>query len=199
MKSMSSPLKRSDKAAATRAAILSVGRRAFAGHGYDGVGVRAIAAEAGVTAMMVNRYFGSKEGLFGEVVTDSMRDPIILTPENMAAPDMARVFAEALVGITARDAEPLDGFQILFRSTGSETAARIARERIEHAHQAAATSVVGAGHPSERAALFLSLVAGFQLMRQVMGLDALAKADPAVLVDLLTPLIAEVLRPTARD
>ena len=29
-------------------------------------------------------------------------------------------------------------------------------------------------------------------MRQMMGLDALAKAAPAVLVDLLTPLIAEI-------
>lgn len=199
MNSLPTSTQRSDKAAATRAAILAAARRAFAAHGYDGVGLRAIAAEAGVTAMMVGRYFGSKEGLFGEVVADSMRDPVILAPGNLAAPDMPRAFAEALVGITGRDAAPLDGFLILFRSTGSETAARIARERIAQAHQATATGAAGADHPSERAAVFLSLVAGFQLMRQMMGLDALAKAEPAVLVDLLTPLIAEILKPAGQN
>lgn len=48
-------------AEATREAILASARRAFALSGYDGAGVRDIAAGAGVTAMMVNRYFGSKE------------------------------------------------------------------------------------------------------------------------------------------
>src|SRR5258708_7811421 len=62
---------RSPKAEKTRLAILASARRAFAEFGYDGAGVRAIASGAGVTAMMVNRYFGSKEGLFGDVVTDS--------------------------------------------------------------------------------------------------------------------------------
>lgn len=194
----STPSTRSDKAAATKAAILAAARRAFAAHGYDGVGLRAIAAEAGVTAMMVGRYFGSKEGLFGEVVADTMRDPVILAPENLAAADIPRAFAQALVGITGRETSPLDGFQILLRSTGSETAAQIARERIALAHQAAASGAVGADHPSERAAIFLALVAGFQSMRQMMGLDALAKADPAVLVDLLTPVLAEILKPAAR-
>ena len=57
---------------------------------------------------MVNRYFGSKEGLFGEVVTDTMRDPVILSAQNLAAEDMARAFAEALVGLTDAGRDPLD-------------------------------------------------------------------------------------------
>jgi AcrR family transcriptional regulator len=36
--------------------------------GYDQVGVREIAARAGVDPALVNRYFGSKEGLFTEAV-----------------------------------------------------------------------------------------------------------------------------------
>ncbi|GEP12812.1 TetR/AcrR family transcriptional regulator [Methylobacterium gnaphalii] len=192
-------VRRSDKAAATRAAILAAARRAFAAHGYDGVGLRAIAAEAGVTAMMVGRYFGSKEGLFGEVVSDTMRDPVVLASENLGAADIPRAFARALVGITGRDTNPLDGFMILTRSSSSETAARIARDRIAQAHHATAAGAVGADHPSERAAIFLSFVAGFQGMRQMMGLSALAEADPVVLVELLTPVIAEILKPAARS
>ena len=68
-------------AAATREAILISARRAFARAGYDGAGVREIAAGAGVTAMLVNRYFGSKERLFAEVLAATSATPTILSPE----------------------------------------------------------------------------------------------------------------------
>lgn len=186
---------RSDKAKATKAAILASARRLFAEHGYEGAGLRGIAEGAGVTAMMVSRYFGSKEGLFGEVVTDTMRDPVILSPENLAAPDIARAFAESLVGLTGRDARPLDGFLILFRSTSSPVAADIARERIAAAHQLTAQGVVAGRHARERAAIFLSTVAGFQMMRQMLQLAPLADATPSVLVDLMTQVFATILKP----
>ena len=57
--------------AATRAKLLAAGRRQFSRAGYGQVGVREIAAEAGVNAALINRYFGSKMGLFTEVVGDS--------------------------------------------------------------------------------------------------------------------------------
>lgn len=187
------PSSRAEKADATRAAILASARNAFAEHGYDGAGLRGIAEGAGVTAMMVGRYFGSKEGLFGEVVTDTMRDPIILSQENLGRPDLARAFAESLVRVTTQGQTPLDGFLILFRSTGSKTATRIARERIAQVHHATATAAISGDHAAERAALFLALVAGVQMMRQMLELGALAKAKPAVLVDLLTPVISSLI------
>ncbi|MET7658174.1 TetR family transcriptional regulator [Streptomyces sp. NPDC005463] len=51
-----------------RGAVLAAARRLFAAQGYKGVGIRAIAAEAGVTPGLVMAYFGSKDGLFREVV-----------------------------------------------------------------------------------------------------------------------------------
>src|SRR5215510_12811631 len=96
-------------AAATRAAILASARRAFARAGYDGAGVREIAKGAGVTAMLVNRYFGSKERLFAEVVADTMAAPVILTPEILDAPDAGEAIAAALVELTKGGATPLDG------------------------------------------------------------------------------------------
>ena len=184
---------RAAKADATRAAILASARRAFAEHGYEGAGLRGIAEAAGVTAMMVGRYFGSKEGLFGEVVIDTMRDPVILSESNLRRADLPRAFAEALVGVTTQGKTPLDGFLILFRSTNSPIAARIARERIAQIHQTTATTAIEGDHPSERAALFLALVAGVQLMRQMLELEPLTKAEPALLIDLLTPVIASLI------
>jgi AcrR family transcriptional regulator len=200
MKSAERPaLSRSDKAEATKAAILASARRMFADHGYEGAGLRGIAEGAGVTAMMVSRYFGSKEGLFGEVVTDIMRDPVILSPENLAAPDIARAFAASLVGLTNQDARPLDGFLILFRSTASPVAATIARERIAAAHQCTAQGVTTGAHARERAAIFLSIVAGFQMMRQMLQLAPLVEASPSVLVDLMTRVFATILQPGPRS
>jgi AcrR family transcriptional regulator len=187
------PVTRSDRAEATRAAILKSARRLFAAHGYDGVGLRGIAEGAGVTAMMIGRYFGSKEGLFGEVVTDSMRDPVILSEANLAVPDIARAFAEALVGLTGKGAEPLDGFLILFRSTTSPVAAQIARERIAAAHHATAQQVMKGPHAAERAAIFLSIVAGFQMNRQMLQLGPLTEADPAALIELMTRVFEVVI------
>jgi AcrR family transcriptional regulator len=180
-------------AAGTRAAILASARRAFAASGYDAAGVREIAAGAGVTAMLVNRYFGSKEQLFAEVVADTMADPVILAPENLASPTIARDLASALVGLTAAGAGPLDGFLILFRSSSSPAAARIAREQIARIHHKTATGAVRAAHAPERAALLLSLVAGVQMMRQMIALEALADADPDILVGILSPIIAQLL------
>ena len=198
MKTTRSPAQRTTKADRTRAAILASARRAFADHGYDGAGVRAIAAGAGVTAMMVNRYFGSKEKLFGEVVADCARDPVILSLSNLTTPDVAASFAKALVGLTDKSESPLDGFLILFRSTSCETAARIARERIAQTHQRAARSVIGGKDADARAAIFLSFVAGLQMMRQMIRLDTLVDANPQRLAKIITPVIAAILdRPVA--
>ena len=188
------PPRRRD-AAATRAAILASAREAFAQQGYDGAGVREIAAGAGVSAMMVNRYFGSKRGLFGEVLGDTMNDPVILSDANMKAEDMARAFAAALVGITAHDARRLDGFRIMFRSISSNEAAEIAREQIRKHHHTTLTGILSGEHAAERAAILLSVVAGVQAMRQMIGLSSLADADPDLLVDLLTPVLKTLITP----
>lgn len=192
----SSPTKtqRSRKAEKTKAAILASARQAFAELGYDGAGVRGIAQGAGVTAMMVNRYFGSKEQLFAEAVAASMADPTILSQENLDSPARCRKFAEALIALTGQDETPLDGFLILFRSTANETAARIAKEQIAAIHQRTAEGAASdSEHSAQKAALFLSIVAGVQMMRQMIGLSALADADPKTLADLLTPLFERLI------
>jgi AcrR family transcriptional regulator len=180
-------------AAATREAILRSARQAFARSGYDGAGVREIAAGAGVTAMLVNRYFGSKEQLFAEVIAAAAAEPVILTPENLASPDLGETIARMLVEITRSGDTPLDGFLIMLHSASSQRAAELGRAQIEKGHHRTMTTALGGPHAPERAALVLALVAGFQMMRQVMGLTALARAQPEVLVGLLAPLFRQLI------
>ena len=178
---------------ATRAAILASARRAFAAHGYDGAGVREIAAGAGVTAMLVNRYFGSKSKLFAKAVAATMAEPIILAAENLRGPGRAAQMARALVAITAPGETPLEGFQMLIRSAASESAAKIGRSEIDKRYQKLLTKSLRGPRASERAALVFALVAGVQFMRQSLELPALAKATPACLTALLTPLFEGLL------
>lgn len=182
-------------AAATRQAILASARKAFARAGYDGVGLREIAASAGVTAMLVNRYFGSKEKLFAEVAADTMREPVILSPENLAATDFAAALAKSLVEVTAPGATPLDGFLILLNSASSPRAAELGREWIGRGHQRTLERVLGGPNAQERAGVFLALVAGLQVMRQMLNVSSLADADPVTLQRLLVPVIRALVEP----
>ena len=180
-------------ATATREAILASARQAFARAGYDGVGVREIAQGAGVTAMMVNRYFGSKERLFAEVVAQTIATPSILTRENIASPTLGRDIAAALVEQTDTGAIPLDGFLIMLHSLSNKRAAHIERAMIEAHHEKAMTAALTGELAPQRAALVLSLIAGFQVMRQMIGLSALAEAEPKALVKLLAPVFQQLV------
>jgi len=182
-------------AAATKAAILGSARKAFAQNGYDSVGLREIAAGAGVTAMLVNRYFGSKEKLFAEVAEiASSSSRTILTQENLSASDLAQRMATLLVDITQANDTALEGFLITLRSAGSKEAAKIGRKLITNGNLKLLADVLSGSHRQERAAVALSIVAGFQTMRQMIALPALAEARPETLREILTPLFEKLLR-----
>jgi AcrR family transcriptional regulator len=190
-----SPARRRN-AAATREAILTSARRAFARAGYDGAGVREIAAGAGVTAMLVNRYFGSKEQLFAEVLAATSAAPTILTRENLRSSNLPETIAATLVDITQAEDTPLEGFLIMLHSASSKRAAEIGREQIEKGHQKTLTSALAGDLAPQRAALVLSLVAGFQVMRQMIGLSALAEAERSDLIKVLAPLFKQLIEGT---
>lgn len=181
---------------ATRAAILLSARQAFARAGYDGVGLREIGAAAGVTAMMVNRYFGSKEELFAAVVANVMENPIILTPDNLDSDNLAAAMAHGVVAQTAPGATPLDGFLIMMHSASSARAAKIARDQIETHYQRQLATALKGSHTEQRAAVALAMVAGIQVMRQVIGLKALSAAKPATLTAILLPLFESLINGT---
>ena len=157
----------------------------------DGAGVREIAAGAGVTAMLVNRYFGSKEKLFAEAIAESTTS--VLAPQILKANPSAEAIAAAVVGITKHGDVPLEGFQIMLRSASNERAAEIAREQIERHHQKNIAATLSGALVPQRTGVMLALIAGFQMMRQMVGLTALAKAEPKALVKVLTPLIERLL------
>ncbi|HEL3180511.1 TPA: TetR family transcriptional regulator [Stenotrophomonas maltophilia] len=190
--------RRQRDAEATREAILASARRAFALSGYDGAGVRDIAAGAGVTAMMVNRYFGSKEQLFAEVVEDTMTQGSLIAGGIMDQPEPGKALARALVKMTRADATPMDGFLITFHSASSPLAAEIGRDKIAAHHLETVAASLQGTQRAERAALILAMISGFQVMRQMIALPALADADEDELAELLGTVFERLIqRPAA--
>jgi AcrR family transcriptional regulator len=169
-------------AAATREAILDSAIRNFARAGYDGVGVREIAGAAGVTAMLVNRYFGSKEQLFAEAVETSFAPPVFVAENTQT---LARDAATALVARSAPGADELAPFLIMLRSASNPRAAEIVRDAIErHVGKRLAKQFVEPGREL-RSDVLLSVISGVLLMRRVVGARALNGRNTGQLVGLL--------------
>ncbi len=105
---------------------------------------------AGVTAVLVNRYFGSKEQLFAEVVADTMASPTILTKEFIDAGLPSKDFAAALVALTQPGATPLDGIPDHVLPASSKRAAEIGRGQIENHHQRVLAAALGGTWPRAR-------------------------------------------------
>lgn len=83
-----------------RAAILDAAKRMFVMHGYDGVSMDQIAAEAAVSKLTVYSHFGDKESLFAAAVKShcenllpsSLFEPSPQTPLRERLLDIARAF-----------------------------------------------------------------------------------------------------------
>lgn len=121
------PLSRPRDAEQTRNKILSAAQQAFSQKGYAQVGIREIAALAGISSSLIDRYFGSKAKLFEAALLDAMRERSILEGEKT---DFGKRLSKRLV-------DPDLDMQLLAMSVFSaaddearEIVSRITREHI---------------------------------------------------------------------
>jgi AcrR family transcriptional regulator len=160
-------------AAATRQAILDSARRHFAREGYDHVGLREIAGDAGVDPALVSRYFGSKEQLLKEAVRGDT-PPLF---EGLAPADLPAYLAGLLLE-DAREscgsaAEQTERLLILLRSASSPRASEIVREAAaEDILQPIAALLEGPGAEA-RASLCLAVLIGFGMLRSALAFSPL--------------------------
>ncbi|MBL8128745.1 MAG: TetR family transcriptional regulator [Thermomicrobiales bacterium] len=156
------PRKRS--APATRQAILEAARLCFSAEGYDQVGVREIAARAGVDPALINRYFGSKEGLFSEVIGGKF------DLRHIAGDDLSTLGETMLRAILKKKgAEGHDPLRALLRSFSSD----VARDKLRGAIIQGFVEPLAARLPGpnarERAELVGSTLLGMLVYRAVAG------------------------------
>lgn len=79
-----------------RAAILEAAKRMFTLHGFEGVSMDQIAAEAGVSKLTVYSHFGDKEALFGAAISAKCEEQLA---NHLFAVDPAKPLREQLLAI----------------------------------------------------------------------------------------------------
>jgi AcrR family transcriptional regulator len=182
-------------AAESRARILSAARVAFTRAGYDTVGVREIAAAAGVDPAMVPRLFGSKEALFTLIADQAFSlEPAFDGPMEGLGERVAGHLLGPIQCIKV-DPDEFDEFQFLLRSVGSPSAAPILSAALHEDFIMPLSKRMSGGDAEVRAALITAYVLGFAVLRGALGSPAIDTAEPAFMVSKLGSAIQSLLAP----
>ncbi|THF67884.1 TetR/AcrR family transcriptional regulator [Deinococcus sp. Arct2-2] len=176
---------RSRNAAATRAAILQAAQGQFARSGYEGVGLREIAAEVGVNAALVVRYFGSKEQLFTEAIAGRFAlGPLLEVPRMELGERLAHYVLHK-----EDQAGALDPLLMLLRSAAHPQAGALLRLSLEEHFVHPLASWLGGPDAMLRAELIAATLSGLTLSRFVLRLTALSSPEVDPVVDLVAPTL----------
>lgn len=172
------------KSEMTRDAILESARHAFLAHGYDQVGVREIGAEAGVNCALVNRYFGSKLGLFREVLKDETDySGLYSGPIAELGDRLARFVISGTVH--TESGEPLtvnpQRMLLFIRSVGCPEALPALREALAAKMITPLAAAMPGRYAQEKAALIASHICGFILIHRMVGAACVLQADCQVM------------------
>src|SRR5450756_1005447 len=101
-----------------REQLLEVGRKLFAGKGFEATTVEEIAAKAGVSKPVVYEHFGGKEGLYAVVVDREIRSLLDGMTGALSTDGHARVLLEqAALALLDYVENSTDGFRILVRDS----------------------------------------------------------------------------------
>jgi AcrR family transcriptional regulator len=182
------PGRRRRDSSATRTAILEAATRHFACKGYGHAGAREIATDAGVTAAMINRYFGSKEGLFAEVIERAFDIRELIEGDRATLADrLARIMVYGRPDAPDSGRTPL---LLLLRAATEPAAAELLRAKLEENNLPLLADRLGGPDAGTRAGLIIAQLTGFAILYQMIQPKELADADREQLVARLTESLA---------
>lgn len=181
---------RARNAAATRQAMLEAARVQFVRESYENVGLREIAGAVGVDPALVCRYFGSKEGLFREVLRHPNDGQFLAGVTAATLPDyLADLLIQPRCELSAEKAEWL---LIVLRSAGSLQASRVVRETMQEGVLAPIAGMLDGNGAELRACLVLAVMMGNAVL-STMGIESLDESGDgqfrAKIVELLSAAI----------
>jgi AcrR family transcriptional regulator len=179
----------------TRQTILGAARSAFATRGYEQTTIRAVAAQAGIDASMVMRYFGSKAGLFAAATTIDL-DP----PDLASAPPRRR--GEVLVRhfVARWERDPSEDMLVFLLRT-AVTNESVAEQLQTTFNRMVVGPLVALEYPDaeRRAALIGSQLMGLGLCRYILRLQPLASLSSDEVVAGVAPTIQRYLTAPLTD
>jgi AcrR family transcriptional regulator len=172
-------------ASQTRADILSAARRRFGAEGYDRTTLRAVAADVGVDAALVIRYFGNKQELFAAAAdfTIDLPDLSNVGPDDIAGVLLPRFFA-VWEGET---------FLALLRAAMTSTVAADALRRVFAQQVAPKLITATPDNPVQRIGLMGAFVIGLATTRYVLVNPPIANLSREELSRWAAPVIRQLL------
>lgn len=175
------PVRRfTDRSAQTRAAILAAARARFAADGYEKATIRAIAADAGIDASMVIRYYGSKAELFeaSAAIELTLRDTVTTD----AGPErVSQQYARAFMSRWEDGTNEVEQLLVRTALTHKDAVGQVQRIFDEEIKPPILAALAHDPDAELRAALVMTQTLGLALCRYLLGLNPIASADPAVL------------------
>ncbi|MBY8878419.1 TetR/AcrR family transcriptional regulator [Actinacidiphila acidipaludis] len=176
---------------ATKAAILAAARSRFAEQGYERTTIRGVAADAGIDASMVMRYFGSKEQLFEAALAIDLHLPDVRdVPPDRVPALFIRHFLDRWEGDPTDDA-----LLVLLRSavTNDQAAARMRDIFARQVAPAVAAALPPGPDAPARAALVSAQLLGLALTRYLLRLPPALALTPEQIEELYAPALTAVL------
>ena len=173
----------------TRRAILDAARATFAARGYEQTTIRAVAAQAGVNASMVMRYFRSKAGLFTAAVTMDLD-----VPDLRSVPASRR--GELLVRhFISRWEDPLRDDELIALVRTGVTSETVAGQLQAILGQLVTEPIAALGHEraAERGTLIAAQLLGLALCRYILRFEPLASLPADDVVAAVAPSVQRYL------
>jgi AcrR family transcriptional regulator len=173
-------------AAQTRADILSAALRRFGSEGYERTTLRAVAADVGVNAALVIRYFGSKQDLFAAAADFEIDLPDLsgVDPDEVAGILLPRFFA-----VWEED----ETFLALLRAAMTSPLAAETLRRVFAEQVAPKLITATPDHPVQRIGLMGAFVIGLAITRYVLVNPPVAGLSREELSRWAAPVITQLL------
>jgi AcrR family transcriptional regulator len=173
-------------ASQTRADILLAARRRFGAEGYERTTLRAVAADVGVDAALVIRYFGSKQDLFAAAADFSIELPDMsgVDPDEVAGILLPRFFA-----VWEED----ETFLALLRAAMTSPVAADTLRKVFAQQVAPKLMTATPDNPVQRIGLMGAFVIGLATTRYVLKNPPIADLSREELTRWAAPVIRQLL------
>ncbi|MFI1507924.1 TetR/AcrR family transcriptional regulator [Streptomyces sp. NPDC020597] len=176
----------------TRESIVSAARALFLRHGYRGTTLRAVAGAAGVDPALIAYHFGSKKGLFADVMqiqcVNALAMDTVLGGDPATLPDR-------LIDAVTDLWENADFRQLT--AQGAE-AAEVIREYLERELLARLAEFLGGRDGTARATAVVTLLGGLIYTRYLNPLPTPSALTPSETRHVLLPALRAALAPRRR-
>ncbi|MFD7439026.1 TetR/AcrR family transcriptional regulator [Streptomyces sp. NPDC059861] len=176
----------------TRESIVLAARALFLERGYRRTTVRAVAGAAGVDPALIAYHFGSKKGLFADVMQFHCANALAV--DDVLGGDPATLPGRLIDAVTGLW-EDADFLQL---TAQSDEAAKVIREYLERELLVRLGEFLGGRDATARATAVVTILGGLIYTRYLNPLPTPAALTPSETRHILTPALRAALTPRSR-